>query len=71
MLGTYVDDAFGGARTWMIARLLIIFITTMGSKHGAEVNSIKTEGPATSLVILGLLYCSRSMVYRLDPAKVT
>ena len=71
MLGSYVDDAFGGARTGKTAKLLIRFITIMGSKLKAEVNSAKTEGPATSLVILGFLYCSRSRVCRLDPAKVT
>ena len=71
MLGSYVDDGFGGAGTWKIAMKLIKFITDMGFTLETVVNSAKTEGPATSLVILGLLYCSRSKVCRLDPAKVT
>ena len=35
------------------------------------VNTEKTEGPATSMVILGLQYCSRTKVCSLDPTKVT
>ena len=36
----------------------------------AVVNPAKTEGPATSMVILGLHYCARSKVCSLDPAKL-
>ena len=34
------------------------------------VNTAKTEGPATAMVILGLHYCSQEKVCKLDPAKV-
>ena len=71
VLRSYVDDGFGGADTWKIAIKLIKFITDMGLTHETIVNTAKTEGPATALVILGLLYCSQSKVCRLDPAKVT
>ena len=66
-----MDDGFGGADLWKLAMKLIKFITEKGLTHEAIVNIAKTEGPATALVILGLLYCSQSKVCRLDPAKVT
>ena len=34
------------------------------------VNTAKTEGPATAMVILGLHYCSQNKICKLDPAKV-
>ena len=34
------------------------------------VNSSKTEGPATTMVILGLHYCSQTKICNLDSAKV-
>ena len=71
VLGSYVDDAFGGATTQVLAKKLIAFITTMGAMLGATVNSKKTEGPATSMVILGFRYDSRARVCNLDPAKVS
>ena len=52
VLGSYVDDAFVGARTRKIAKQLITFITTMGSEPKAEVNPAKTEGSSTFWVIL-------------------
>ena len=58
MLGSYVDDAFGGTLHTNTAQNLINFISDMGTRHGAKVNATKTEGPAMSLVILGLLYDS-------------
>ena len=70
VLGSYVDDAFGGAILQRVADDLINFITVSGAKHGAVVNLDKTEGPATAMVILGLLYCSVSKVCSLDPAEV-
>ena len=71
VLGSYVDDAFGGADTRKTAKKLIEYITDTGSNLLTLVNTAKTEGPSPSLVILGLHYCSRSKVCRLDPAKVT
>ena len=70
VLGSYVDDAFGGAVRRRVASELINYITLAGAQHGAIVNPDKTEGPATAMVILGLLYCSISKVCSLDPAKV-
>ena len=66
-----MDDAFGGARSEKTATKLVDYITEMGSRHLAVVNTAKTEGPATALVILGLLYCSQTRVCSLDPTKVT
>ena len=70
-LGSYVDDAFGGATSRRVATRLITYITAAGSNMATLVNTKKTEGPATSMVILGLQYCSRTKVCSLDPAKVT
>ena len=70
-LDSYVDVTFGWLRTTcQIATDLIDFITQVGYIMGAEVNTSKTEGPATALVILGHHYCSQSKVCKLDPAKV-
>ena len=71
MLRSYVDDGFGGANVWRLAIELIKFVTDKGLTHETRINIAKTEGPATALVILGLLYCSISKVCRLDPATVT
>ena len=71
VLDSYVDDAFGGARTLLLAAKLIAFITTMGARLGAVVNVSKTEGPATSMVIIGFHYDSRAKVCNLDPTKVS
>ena len=46
------------------------FITQAGDVMAAIVNASKSEGPATAMVILGLHYCSRVKVCKLDPAKV-
>ena len=70
VLGSYVDDGFGGATSRQLATKLIVFVTRTGAKLGAVVNVLKTEGPAPALVILGLHYCAQSAVCRLDPAKV-
>ena len=69
-MGSYVDDAFGGTLQPASSQAFIDFITNMGARHGAEVNSKKTEGPAYSMVILGLLYNARLRICSLDPAKV-
>ena len=70
-LGSYVDDAFGGATTRQTAAKLIHFITKAGDAMATVVNTSKTEGPATAMVILGLHYCSQTKICKLDPAKVT
>ena len=71
MLGSYVDDAFGGASTSEVAHAFSNYIVAMGARLGAVINAKKTEGPAVSLVILGLLYDAKARVCSLDPAKVT
>ena len=70
VLGSYVDDAFGGATTRQLAVKLILFITRAGDIMATIVNITKTEGPATAMVILGLHYCSQNKICNLDPAKV-
>ena len=70
MLDSYVDDAFGGAIQVQTAQGLIDFVTESGASHGADVNQLKTCGPDTLMVILGLLYNSCTRVCSLDPAKV-
>ena len=71
VLGSYVDDAFGGAQTSEVAQEFSDYIAAMGARHGAVINAKKTEGPAVSLVILGILYDAEARVCSLDPAKVT
>ena len=70
MLGSYVDDAFGGDLSYSTADDLIQYITLAGKEHGAVVNTAKTEGPARLMVILGLLYSSVRKICSLDPKKV-
>ena len=71
VLGSYVDDAFGGAQRSKVAQAFVDFISGEGARLGAVINAKKTEGPAASLVILGLLYDARAQVCALDPTKVT
>ena len=52
VLGSYVDDAFGGDVSYSTAQALIDYVTAAGKRLGALVNLAKTEGPATSMVIL-------------------
>ena len=70
MLGSYVDDAFGGDESYATAQDLINFITFAGKDHETFVNRAKTEGPARSMVILGLLYQSALRICSLAPGKV-
>ena len=69
VLGSYVDDAFGGAQTRAQAKLVIDTLILIGHLTATIVNPEKTRGPATSLVILGLLYCSVSRTCRLGEDK--
>ena len=72
-LGSYVDDAFGGATSRAVATRLIDYISAAGSSMATIVNTIKPKAPppATSMVILGLKNCSLTKVCSLDPAKIT
>ena len=69
MLGSYVDDAFGGAQTRAQEKLVVDTLILIGGMTATIVNPEKTRGPATSLVILGLLYCSVSQTCRLGEDK--
>ena len=44
-------------------------LTRVGYSSSTVINQAKSRGPATSLVILGLLYCSVFRVCKLGPAK--
>ena len=44
-------------------------LTIVGRVTGTDINPEKTRGPATKLVILGLLYCSVTHSCRLGDAK--
>ena len=69
MLGSYVDDAFGGALGRSQAQITIDTMTSVGRATATFFNLKKTSGPATRLVILGLLYCSVSRMCRLGVRK--
>ena len=53
VLGSYVDDGFGGARTQAQAQSMIDWLYAVGHATGTAFNKAKTCGPATRLVILG------------------
>ena len=69
VLASYVDDGFGGARTRAQAQLMIDQLYAMGRATGTCFNMVKTRGPATRLVILGLLFCSRTRFCRIGDDK--
>ena len=48
---------------------MIDWIYVIGAATGTIFNKVKTRGPATSLVILGLLYCSIISSYRVGVKK--
>ena len=58
VLGSYVDDAFGGARSKDRSLSMIDYIIQAGRATATHFNIPKTRGPATRLVVLGLLICS-------------
>ena len=64
-----MDDAFGGAHEQSQAQMTIDTMTTVGRATATFFNLEKTGGPATRLVILGLLYCSVSRMCRLGEGK--
>ena len=69
VLGSYVDDAFGGTHGLRSTQLMMHTLTISGKRTWTFINPSKTEGPARSLVVLGLLYCSLTCTCRLGPAK--
>ena len=71
VLGSYVDDAFGGARTEDQALSMIDYIIQAGQATATHFNRAKTRGPATRLVVLGLLFCSVTQSCRVGADKLT
>ena len=69
VIGSYVDDGFGGARTHAQAQTMIDWLYVVGHATGTVFNRSKTRGPATRLVILGLLYCSVTRSCRVGDKK--
>ena len=69
VLGSYVDDGFGGDSTLDKAQVMIDWIYKIGRATSATFNRKKTKGPATRLVILGLLYCSVTQSCRVGDKK--
>ena len=69
MLGSYVDDAFGGTNSRAHTQIMMETLAIVGRATDTKVNPAKSRGPATKLVILGLLYCSGSRSCRLGDAK--
>ena len=69
VLGSYVDDAFGGARSEDRAQLTMNALTIVGRATGATFNLDKSEGPARELVIIGLSYSSILRACRLGVDK--
>ena len=68
-MGSYVDDGFGGARTHAQAQTMIDWLYAVGRDTGTTFNMAKTRGPATRLVVLGLLYCSVTQSCRVGDKK--
>ena len=69
VLGSYVDDGFGGAQTQTQTQLMIDWLYKAGKATSTIFNLSKTRGPAKKLVILGLLYCSVSRSCRIGDEK--
>ena len=69
VLGSYVDDAFGGTNSRAHTQIMMETLAIVGRATDTKVNPAKSRGPATKLVILGLLYCSGSRSCRLGDAK--
>ena len=69
VLGSYVDDAFGGANSQAHSQIMMDTLPIVGRATATKINPAKSRGPATELVILGLLYCSGTRSCRLGDAK--
>ena len=65
-----MDDGFGGAQSKAHAQAMIDELYKMGRVTGTVFNVEKTRGPATRLVILGLMYCSVTKSCRLGDDKL-
>ena len=51
------------------SQLMMDTLTIVGRATATEINPAKSRGPATELVVLGLLYCSRTHSCRLGDAR--
>ena len=71
VLGSYVDDAFGGAQIRDQASLMMNTLTHIGRATATFFNLDKAEGPARELVILGLCYSSSQRSCRIGAKKRT
>ena len=71
VLGSYVDDAFGGARSKDRSLSMIHLIIQAGRATATYFNIPKTRGPATRLVVLGLLFCSITRSCRVGADKLS
>ena len=71
VLGSYVDDGFGGTNTQTNSLTMLKTLPIVGRATTTEINLAKSRGPATKLVILGLLYCSGTRSCRLGETKRT
>ena len=69
VIGSYVDDGFGGAMSQEQTQLMIDTLLAVGRQTASFFNTDKTRGPARSLVVLGLLFCSISKSCRLGRDK--
>ena len=69
VLGSYVDDAFGGTNSQAHSQTMMETVPIVGRATATDINLGKSRGPATKLVILGLLYCSVTRTCRLGDAK--
>ena len=69
VLGSYVDDAFGGTNAQPHTLTMMETLPIVGRATATEINLAKSRGPATKLVVLGLLYCSGTRSCRLGDAK--
>ena len=69
VIGSYVDDAFGGTKTRHQTQHMIDTLVAVGQQTTTYFNKDKTRGPARNLVILGLLFDSISKSCRLGDDK--
>ena len=69
VLGSYVDDAFGGTNCRAHTQIMMETLSIVGRATATVINPAKSRGPATKMVILGLSYCSSTRSCRLGDAK--
>ena len=68
-LESYVDDIFGGALSKAVGMNLKNQLIKVGKLTTAVMNTVKCEGPAQSLVVIGHLYNALSRTVSLPPRK--